>query len=636
MAALPDNKFLPDTPFSRQITPSKDAASLARQVSLFNALHRQRGGQYCRTLREVRELERRATEAEMELVYESDRADFFENQLRKLLESPQGSKVPDAVRFGHADFHKLERHTQAALAQSLELEDEISDRRERVAWVIARLRTLRPLCRLGEGLIGNDADRGIALLLQQCEEKLMVTYSNGAGATLEPLIADYLAASTVPAVIPLLQRQTAEDDAIADAQDQWLLPARRTPSAAAAAEEDLRLQREIEKVADRHEVLRQEFSEHASRRDVFEAEARRASDMEAEAAKESETWQRNTQRLVEETSELQSEVASMQAELPQLESQAATVRLQLGCERSTVAAHREEISRCRAAVPALAHQLRRLAPADGASRARQATIASLRRELASAYAALAAAQTPRQESTQASAALQRATSSGSDAERQSGSPNSPGDEKFLERKLEVARAVNMGLKAAVEARNDGQAKQTGESRQELTLRVARNSKEIADLKERLRREELHEVRIKRQESRATPPAVSPVSESRVTRPNSPPAGAQVFPTQSPTQSSRSSQIASSRGSSVQLSAQGASVQLSAQGTSMAPSAVIAVASEGKTPILTGATTTTAPAPRLATLPSRQIGRLPSNTVIANGGGDAEVRTSPRKAAFSSS
>merc|ERR1711972_211538 len=93
-----------------------------------------------------------------------------------------------------------------------------------------------------------------------------------------------------------------------------------------------------------------------------------------------------------EVAELNSELASWQADLPTLESKAAKARLQLGCERSTVVKQVEEISKCRAAVPALMQQLREIAPVDRGSRARQGAIAFLRRELTDAYATLAAAE----------------------------------------------------------------------------------------------------------------------------------------------------------------------------------------------------------------------------------------------------
>jgi len=492
-------------------------ASLTRQVYLYQELFRQRDQEYARLLAETHSLTNTADLAEDELVFAIDRAEFAESQLNRLLDSaPQTYKV-------HAQRVSEFQKTVRSVEQHLKMDDEDRERQERTAWLISRLRLLRPLCQLSEETCGADADRNLGSLLQQCEEKLLGVSGDG---TLDELAAEFSFASPLSAVWTLLsQRQSPEDAAKPEAQDQWLLAARQKSPQKAAAEEDLRLQREIETLTDRNEVLRQELRTEASKRGAVEAEAGGAGDLEAEAAKESDAWQRNTQRLVEETMELQNEVARLQVEIPQLETHAAPVRLQLGCERSMVNAHREEIARCRAAVPALTQELRKVVPADNASRARQATLSLLRRELAEAFAALAALEAP---ADQIGAGRQQAT----------GSAASPEDFTHLERRLEVAKAVNTGLKQAVEARNGSMQSQAAscalkhlESRNELIAKVAKNSKEIADLKERLRREELQEERIKRQESRPLAPGdkarTSPAQSSRSANSGSSHGGAPV-------------------------------------------------------------------------------------------------------------
>jgi hypothetical protein len=132
----------------------------------------------------------------------------------------------------------------------------------------------------------------------------------------------------------------------------------------------------------------------------------------------------------------------------------------------------------------------------------------LRRELADAYAALAVAE--------ASATLGEVD--GVQAEGKDFSSGSPGEISHLERKLEVQRNINTGLKLAVEARNGSaqcQAKQP-ESR-ELIAKVAKNSKTIAELKAQLQQSEAVErISVKRQESvsRSRVVAASPMPDQR--------------------------------------------------------------------------------------------------------------------------
>lgn len=454
-----------------------NAPTLARQVSWFEDLFRKRDQQYAEVHRETQSLTNTADDIEMELVFAMDRAEFAESQLNRYLDQASSTYKVQAQRV--SEFQKSVR----AVSQHLKADDESYERRERIAWVISRLRLLQPLCQLCGELSGADADPQLSAVLRQCEEKLTIT---DADSSLDQLATEFSLASPLSAVWPLLmQRQSAEDTASV-AQEQWLLPQSRSPQKAKgpiAVEDEQWLQREIESLTDRNETLRQELAEEARHRST-EAEAMGAVDGKSEAAKECEAMHRNTQKLVEEKTELQNEVARLQTELGGLESQAAPVRLQLGCERSTVAAHREEIARCRAAVAGLSQRLRKLAPPDATSRARQTKLALLRRELTEAYGMLAALEAPEQLAYPLAANDQTA---GSHAELAA-----------LERRLDEARSTNMELKVVIETRNgpmSGQSKHL-ENRNGLIGKVAKNSKEITDLKERLRREELQEERIK--------------------------------------------------------------------------------------------------------------------------------------------
>jgi hypothetical protein len=277
---------------SKSTGGKKAEAALAQEVHVFRDLCRQHDHQFAELHAQACDLESQADKVDMELVYALDRAEFARTQLH-MGPSMQGGK---AAPQNLADFLSVAGNADNRLKHHLQTEDELQNRRERVARVIAHMRILQSLCQISQSLPGSHVEQNLTELLRQCEAKLIA--SSEGDAELEYLATGFCRISPLHLMLPLLSNRQPADDTPSGTQDQWLLPARSLQRS--TTEEDSRLQHEIEQLADRNEVLRRELAAQVNQQGASEIEARGASDAEAEAARESEMWRRSAQILTEE------------------------------------------------------------------------------------------------------------------------------------------------------------------------------------------------------------------------------------------------------------------------------------------------------------------------------------------------
>lgn len=495
------------------VTPrGPDLAALAHEARLLRGLHRRRE-QQCASLRAAADAEvEEAVEAEMALVFAAGRSEYAEDQLERFKQRAQDSvaalrlekqelqvdlgqrhlksradgattppdQAPEAIsdeledveqeveelsgkwrlaqdREGRhlAEHRKLTDTADMALRHHQELRGELGERQAEIGRALAKLQALRALCVMSEGKPFGGPDGGVPSVLRSCEDTLLQA---GGEAALE-LAAEHEALNPLRLMLPLLRK-----DGGAQAE-QWMLPpvdgaARNDP------EEEARLQHLVEDLADRNEALRQELRLERRGRAAREAEV---------------GLQRAEVRLAqlqEETSELRLEVSGIEQDLPALQRDTSDIRLQLAREQSKVASQQEEVAEARAASQRYERILQdlaaratdeKLAPraSNGDANVYAQQIVFLRRELADAYEFLGAGP---------------------------GDALSEEELAALRQKHDEAQSENSMLKTMAEDSAQGtpvaSGYQAAEARVELISRLARQRTEIADLRERLRREEL--------------------------------------------------------------------------------------------------------------------------------------------------
>lgn len=435
-------------------TPTRPSL-LAIEAQLFHRLYNRGNQQHARLIAEARHAAEEAENAEMELVFALDRLSFCEQQLEKQRGAGGGSK---------SEWKRLvECVSDAAWSRHQELREALDKAREKAALAVARLRLLRGLWSLREGEVGNSSDKGVFSALKQCEDTLL---NAGDGEAISALADDLQAVSHLSVVLPLLLQGAIPDEETS------------TPG------------HSMEDLSRQNEALRQELREEVQWHEACRADFQLAAVAEAEVAKECELEMNSVRLLEEETTELRREVTRLGQELPALAQDTQEVRAQLASERAAVASHQRDITACIEVTQRLEKQLMQLGVSrDGLaldSRSEQALdrqgveaparpgplqleIELLRRALAEAYENLAEAH------------------------------DEPSDQDLddLRRQCEEAAAENEALKASsvrpeasLSDQRPAPPSPRPEERTELIGRLARQRKEIAELKEQLRREEL--------------------------------------------------------------------------------------------------------------------------------------------------
>lgn len=443
--------------------PAPDATLLVREAKLFQFLLQQRDRWYDQVLNDARVLAEEAADAEAELVHAHDRADFAEAQLDSLLRRAQpqskGMIMPSPEHF------KVAKEAEMQLSRHLELANEVSERKERFAWAVARLRVLQALCTWAESGSTADGDGALSNVLRRCEDDLLQACS-GDVATAR-LATELQNVSPLNLVMPSLLGELRQDEyrkpikgavntaeVAVPGQDQWLLPVKSpgvaadqatadSTAAVATGPEDVRhLRREIQELTDRNEALRSELSAASSRRT-------------REPLPQFPLVEGNAHQSIEEISQCRASQQQLASELQQLTQ---------GVE-----------------------QVRDLSPPEQTARAaRLQQIAQLRLALADAYAELAMTGlhvAPEGEGSEDPAELNAS----------------------WERRLEEARAENQKLRSEVisEASRAGSncSSPIIPEKTDLIQRIARNSSEIKVLKDHLRRAELADVRRRESQGR---------------------------------------------------------------------------------------------------------------------------------------
>lgn len=429
---------------------------LAIEAQLFHRLYHRGSQQHARLVAEAQHATEEAEDAEMELVFALDRLSFSEQQLQKQRGAGGGPKSEWKLL--------VECVSDVAWSKHQELREALGKAREKAALAVARLRLLRGLWSLREGELGHSSDKGVISALKQCEDTLLKA---GDGEAISALAEDLRTVSHLSVVLPLLLQGAMPDE---------------EASSPAHSVEDLSRQ---------NEALRQELREEVQWHEGCRADLQHAAFVEAEVAKECELEMNSVRLLEEETTELRREVTRLGQELPALAQDTQEVRAQLASERAVVASHQRDIAACIEVTQRLENQLTQLGvPRDALaldsgskqSLGRQGLEAParpgplelelelLRRALAEAYENLAEAH------------------------------DVPSDQDLddLRRQCEEAAAENEALRATSvrpevslsDRRTAAPPSPRPEERTELIGRLARQRKEIAELKEQLRREEL--------------------------------------------------------------------------------------------------------------------------------------------------
>lgn len=490
----------PPAPLATQ-APGAAFPSLApfeQEARLAQSLCRRRELQYRDLEVEVEEEQLQADDVEAALSFASGRHEFAEDQLERfrlkareaasalvaerqelytrlgpaaeaagrLPESPLASELADverevaelAVKWRQSQ-EKEERHdaehrrlmatAMDALHEHQTFRCELAERRDAVAKTLAKLHALRALCIL------SDEQIGFAETLRQCDEHLT---NIGVSDDSFDLVQDFESLSPLGLILPLMRSDVGPGGV--QATEKWLLPAQDEAADLSDPGEAARLEGLVKDLVDRNEALRQELyaPDAASEQTMYSEVELRLSGLE------------------ENSSELQVEVARVEGELSGQEQDIADIRAQLSRVRSEVECREQELTEQREASRRFEHAAQHPSGAstlDSTAKSGEAglrQVRALRDGLAEAYRQLAL-----------------------------GPGSKASEDDVLERlrsRAREARAERASLKVelegpAVEAAPRGATGyQAAEVRMELVSRLARNRTEIADLKERLRREEL--------------------------------------------------------------------------------------------------------------------------------------------------
>lgn len=529
---------------------------LAGELHLFNELRRCRQQQHVRLLEEYQHIAKIALAAESDLIFAVDRAQFADEQSDAGSAAVAGSASGwrDTARSSssqsHADWLAWCRH------QELHDELEQVFQRSAVAISRLRcLQSLCGLRSLGSPGGGETATPATPTSndalnrLHRCQDSLL----QGGTEDLLALSGELEVTSIFGLVLPLLLRWGHEARARVGVPGSQLPALARTGSHASwllpvvlaatgthpisgqvnYTEQRRALERTIAELTGRRDTLRQELQEARARRCSHEEKMQQVAKDGKSMRDDLEAQTRTISRMQEETVELRADLARFEEELPTLKKDTEDIRQQLERERTVVAGHRQDIHDSCQARKTLEEQLRcavamrpskKDEPSDSqdSPRApeqrsddlqeqqqqqyreqsphhrRQRSLANaLRQELADAYEALAS--TP-QEATEVDYTnlrhrCEEALAENSALLRSIASADKAAEARTLDDLRQTPsqaspHATHPGSPTAL-AHACGVAAE-GHQRLDRIGHIARQKSEIAELREQLRREELHQ------------------------------------------------------------------------------------------------------------------------------------------------
>jgi len=179
-------------------------ATLGQEARLFRELYLRRSQQYASVAVETRSVVAEADQADAELVYMLDRAQFAEDQLEQLVSHGwTGGPNELANRWRWMQHRRLSEAAEEALQKHQELCSELAEWREHSAVAIAHLRALRALGALSGSEVHSGVENSLASVLRRCEESLLKAGSSW--GEIASLAAEFEAISPLGLVLPILQ-----------------------------------------------------------------------------------------------------------------------------------------------------------------------------------------------------------------------------------------------------------------------------------------------------------------------------------------------------------------------------------------------------------------------------------------------